>query len=57
MEQLGANDEFVRAITQGNSDVDKTVDAMVDESKLADPKVRKALIEAEKPRLPRRPIR
>ncbi|MGB6829991.1 MAG: S46 family peptidase [Terracidiphilus sp.] len=44
VEQLGANDEFVRAITQ-NSDIDKTVDEMVDETKLADPKVRKALID------------
>jgi hypothetical protein len=42
--QLGANDEFVQAITQGG-DVDKTVDAMVDGTKLADPKVRQALIE------------
>jgi hypothetical protein len=44
VEQLGANDEFVQAITQG-SDIDKTVDAMVDGSKLADPKARQALIE------------
>ena len=43
-QQLGANDEFVQAITQG-ADIDKTVDAMVDGTKLADPKVRKALID------------
>jgi len=43
-QQLGANDEFVQAITQG-ADIDKTVDAMVDGTKLADPKVRQALID------------
>jgi hypothetical protein len=44
VQQLGANDEFVQAITQGG-DVNTTVDAMVDGTKLADPKVRKALID------------
>jgi hypothetical protein len=44
VEQLGANDEFVQAILQG-ADVNKTADAMVDGSKLADPKVRQALID------------
>ncbi len=44
VEQLGASDEFVQAITQG-ADVNKTVDAMVDGTKLADPKVRKELID------------
>jgi hypothetical protein len=44
VQQLGANDEFVQAITQGG-DVNTTVDAMVDGTKLADPKERKALID------------
>ncbi|MDR3723439.1 MAG: S46 family peptidase [Terracidiphilus sp.] len=44
VEKLGANDEYLQAILQGG-DIDKTVDAMVDGTKLADPAVRKALIE------------
>lgn len=44
VEHLGANDEFVQALLQGG-DVNKTVDAMVDGTKLADPKVRQALID------------
>jgi hypothetical protein len=44
VEQLGANDEFVQAITQGG-DVNKAVDALVDGTGLADPKVRQALLE------------
>ncbi len=44
VEQLGANDEFVQAVTQG-ADVNKTVDTLVDGTKIADPNVRKALIE------------
>ncbi len=44
VEQLGANDEFVQAITQGG-DVSKRVDELVDGTKLTDPKVRQALIE------------
>jgi hypothetical protein len=44
VEQLGAKDEYVQAITQGG-DVNKSVDAMVDGTRLADPKVRQALLE------------
>jgi len=44
VEQLGANDEFVQAITQGGG-VNKAVDALVDGTGLADPKVRQALLE------------
>lgn len=43
-EKLGKDDAFVQAIVQG-ADVDKTVDAMVDGSKLADVGFRKSLIE------------
>jgi hypothetical protein len=43
-EKLGQNDAYVQAILQGG-DVDTTVNALVDGSKLADPAVRKALIE------------
>jgi hypothetical protein len=43
-EKLGAKDAFVQAIVQGG-DVDKAVNALVDGSKLADPAVRKALLE------------
>jgi hypothetical protein len=43
-EKLGQKDAYVQAILQGG-DVDKTVNALVDGSKLADPAVRKALIE------------
>ncbi|MGA3010487.1 MAG: S46 family peptidase [Terracidiphilus sp.] len=43
-EKLGKNDAFVQAILQGG-DVDKTVDALVDGTKLADPAVRKALVD------------
>ncbi len=44
VKNLGANDEFVQAVLHGG-DVNKTVDAMVDGTKLADPKVRQALID------------
>ena len=44
VENLGSSDEFVQAMTQGGG-VDKTVDALVDGTKLADPKVRQALLE------------
>jgi hypothetical protein len=43
-EKLGKDDAFVQAIVQG-ADVDKTVAAMVDGSKLADVAFRKSLIE------------
>jgi hypothetical protein len=43
-EKLGQNDAYVQTILRGG-DVDKTVNALVDGSKLADPAVRKALIE------------
>jgi hypothetical protein len=43
-EKLGQKDTFVQAIVQGG-DVDTTVNALVDGSKLADPAVRKALLE------------
>jgi hypothetical protein len=43
-EKLGKNDEFLQAILQGG-DVDKTVDAMVDGTKLADPAFRKSLLD------------
>jgi hypothetical protein len=43
-EKLGQKDAYVQAILQGG-DVDKTVNALVDGTKLADPAVRKALIE------------
>jgi hypothetical protein len=43
-EKLGKDDAFVQAIVQG-ADVDKTVNALVDGTKLADPAFRKSLIE------------
>jgi len=43
-EKLGQNDAYVQAIVQG-SDVDATVNALVDGTKLADPAVRKALLD------------
>ena len=44
IEKLGANDAYVQAILQGG-DVDKTVDALVDGAKLADPAFRKSLMD------------
>jgi hypothetical protein len=44
VEKLGANDEFVKAILP-DGDVNKTVDTMVDGTKLADPKFRQSLID------------
>lgn len=43
-EKLGKDDAYVKAILQGN-DVESAVNALVDGSKLADPAVRKALID------------
>ncbi|MGA2085119.1 MAG: S46 family peptidase [Terracidiphilus sp.] len=43
-EKLGQNDAYVQAIVQGG-DVDATVNALVDGTKLADPAVRKALLD------------
>ncbi len=43
-EKLGDNDAYVQAILQGGS-VDKTVDALVDGTKLADPAFRKSLMD------------
>jgi hypothetical protein len=43
-EKLGADDEYLQAILQGG-DIDKTVDALVDGTKLGDPAVRKSLID------------
>jgi Peptidase S46/Tannase and feruloyl esterase len=43
-EKLGAQDEFIQAITQGNG-IDKATNALVDGTKLADPAVRKALLD------------
>jgi hypothetical protein len=43
-EKLGKDDAYVQAILQG-ADVDKTVNAMVDGTKMADPAFRKSLIE------------
>ncbi len=42
-EKLGADDEYLQAIVQGG-DIDKTVDALVDGTKLSDPVLRKSLI-------------
>ncbi len=42
-QELGANDPYVQAIVQGG-DVDKTVDALVDGTKLYDPEFRKSLL-------------
>jgi hypothetical protein len=43
-EKLGANDPYVQALT-GGGEIDKAVDALVDGTKLADPAVRKALLD------------
>jgi hypothetical protein len=43
-EKLGKDDAYVQAILQGG-DVDKTVDALVDGTKLADPAFRKSLVD------------
>jgi len=43
-EKLGAGDEYLQAIVQGG-DIDKTVDALVDGTKLGDPAFRKSLID------------
>jgi hypothetical protein len=44
IEKLGPNDVYMQAILQGG-DVDKTVDAMVDGTKLGDPAFRKSLLD------------
>ena len=44
IEELGPNDAYVQAILQGG-DVDKTVDALVDGTKLTDPAFRKSLMD------------
>src|SRR6202167_2614372 len=43
-EKLGANDEYLQAIVQGG-DIDKTVDALVDGTKLGDSAFRKSLLD------------
>ena len=43
-EKLGKNDAYLQAILQGG-DIDKTVDTLIDGTKLADPAVRKALLD------------
>jgi hypothetical protein len=43
-QELGANDPYVQAIVQGG-DVDKTVDGLVDGTRLADPAFRKSLLD------------
>jgi len=43
-EKLGKDDAYVQAILQGG-DVDKTANALIDGTKLADPAVRKALLD------------
>jgi len=43
-QELGANDPYAQAIVQGG-DVDKTVDALVDGTRLADPAFRKSLLD------------
>ncbi|MDR3738589.1 MAG: S46 family peptidase [Terracidiphilus sp.] len=43
-EKLGKDDAFLQAIVQGG-DIDKTVTSLIDGTKLADPAVRKALLE------------
>ena len=43
-EQLGADDAYLQAIMQGG-DIDKSVDALVDGTKLADPAFRKSLLD------------
>jgi hypothetical protein len=43
-EKLGANDEYLQAIVQGG-DIDKTIDAFVDGTKLGDAAFRKSLLD------------
>ncbi len=43
-EQLGADDAYLQAIVQGG-DIDKSVDGLVDGTKLADPAFRKSLLD------------
>jgi hypothetical protein len=43
-EKLGANDEYLQAIIQGG-DIDKTIDALVDGTKLGDVAFRKSLLD------------
>jgi hypothetical protein len=43
-EKLGADDEYLQAIVQGG-DIDKTIDALVDETKLGDAAFRKSLLD------------
>jgi hypothetical protein len=43
-EKLGANDEYLQAILQGG-DIDKSIDALVDGTKLGDPAFRKSLLD------------
>jgi hypothetical protein len=43
-EKLGANDEYLQAIVQGD-DIDKTIDALVDGTKLGDAAFRKGLLD------------
>jgi Peptidase S46 len=43
-DQLGADDAYLQAIVQGG-DIDKTVDLLVDGTKLADPAFRKSLLD------------
>ncbi len=43
-EKLGKNDAYLQAILQGG-DIDKTVDTLIDGTKLADPAARKALLD------------
>ncbi len=43
-EKLGASDEYLQAILQGG-DIDKTVDALVDGTRLGDPAFRKSLLD------------
>ncbi|MGB6746263.1 MAG: S46 family peptidase [Terracidiphilus sp.] len=43
-DELGGSDAYVQAFTEGG-DIDKTVDAMVDGTKLADPAFRKSLLD------------
>jgi len=51
-EKLGKDDTYLQAILQGG-DVDKTVDALVDGTKLADPAFRKSLMTAARQPSPR----
>ena len=43
-DELGAQDAYVQAFTQGG-DIDKTVDALVDGTKLGDPEFRRSLLD------------